>query len=336
MQVCVRGVAARPGMPALGGVLVELGDDGLTLTTTDLEIVVRARVAASGEAGRALVPARVLADLVRNVVAEEVELVQEGPVVRFGGGTASFRLRTLPTDDLPTLPSPPPGIVFELDPAVLRRALCAASRDETRPVMSSVLLEGDDDGLTIVATDDYRLAIVRAGGVAGRFTALVPARAAAEAARMAAPVTVQLGDGGIEFSSAACSVRSRLVDGTFPPYRRLLEGEWAARLVAPREDLLRRVRLVSLLAADEPVMLELEPGRVVVSCRSQAVGEGREELAGEYTGEPMSVLFNPAYLVAGVEAAAGERVVLDLSGPHSRAVIRDDGFTYVVNPIRRS
>ncbi len=347
LQTVLRSVGARAGIPALSGVLVELTDQDLRLTTTDLELTTRVRVPVTGEAGKVVVPARLLAEIVRNLPSDDVELVVEDGTVKVAGGRARFGLRSLAAEDFPRTELTGETTTFKVEGDLLAGALNqvapAASRDETRPVLTGVLFEGEGEGLRIVATDSYRLAVrkVAVAGASG-MKMLAPARAVVEVARIAAGQTVeiQVSASQVSFQAGDVVVQSRLIEGEFPAYRQLLPEDLPNTLEVERDPFIQALRRVAVLAQDAtPVFLELEPDRVRMVCQAQGLGEAAEEADGQYTGEQVRIAFNPGYLEAGVTACDQDRVKLELSDPQRPALIRgveEQEFVYLLMPIRVS
>lgn len=347
LQTVLRSVGARAGIPALAGVLMELDDQKLSLTTTDLEITTKVDLPVSGQAGQALLPARLLSEIVRNLPSDDVEFVQDNGSMRVSGRTTRFDLRSLPAEDFPRVQPSDEQITFAMDSqafgAALGQVVTAASRDETRPVLTGVLFEGEGDELRLVATDSYRLALrtLQVPG-SGEIKILVPARAVAEVVRMAGSGEIRVLTSGsqVAFEAGPVVLRSRLIEGEFPAYRQLLPEGLPNVLEAERSSLIESLRRIGVLAQDAtPVFLELEDGAVRMTCQSQGLGNGDETVEGDYTGEPMRVAFNPGYLSQGVEAAGTERVRIELGDPQRPALVKavgDDSFRYLLMPIRVS
>ncbi len=302
LQTVGRSVGVRAGIPALSGVLAELEDTELSLTTTDLELTTRVRIPVSGEAGRVVVPARYFSEIVRNLPSDEVEFVTENGSVRISGGRARYTLRSLAAEDFPRLQPGGQTISFTVPGEQFGQALHqvapAASRDETRPVLTGVLFENEGQNLRLVATDSYRLAVRTLPVAVGEgLKLLVPARAVVEVARLssAAEIKVDVTASQISFESGSVLVSSRLIEGEFPAYRQLLPNDLPNVLVVTKTTFLEALRRVAVLAQDAtPVYLELEEGRVRLQCQAQGIGEVVDEVDAEYSGEPVRVAFNPA------------------------------------------
>lgn len=348
LQTALRSVGARAGIPALSGVLIELTDTDLSLTTTDLEITTRVKLSLTGEAGRVLLPARLLSEIVRSLPTDEVELVTDNGSVRVAGGRARFEIRSLAPEDFPRVDAPSDDGSLVLEGDLVAKALAqvapAASRDETRPVLTGVLLEGEGDELRVVATDSYRLALrkLRAPGVDGT-KLLVPARAVVEVGRLAAgqsEVRMEVGTAQVGFQLGDVALQSRLIEGEFPAYGQLLPEELPNQLSIRKEPFLESLKRVAVLAQDAtPVFLEIGDEGIRLTCHAQGLGEGVEEVEGTYSGEEMRAAFNPAYLETGIAATESEDVVIEFSDPQRPALVHAPGdrdFIYLLMPIRVS
>jgi DNA polymerase III subunit beta len=348
LQIVQRGVSSRPGIPALTGVLLEAADGGdLTLTTTDLEVSARLSIAVQvSEPGQVLVPARLFTDTVKSLSNAPVEFDADRGQAHIRCAAFEGSLRLLSVEDFPTLQAPS-GIRVTVEAGTFAEAVAqvgkAASRDEARPVLTGVLLEISREGVTMVATDSYRLAVRDLIATAqGEAKAIVPERAVTEAGRAAASEE----KGGIELivDDAQVSVRvgtltltSRLIEGEFPNYRQLLPEGYENRLTISRQQLMDAVRRVGLLARDTtPVRLEFNALGVKLSSSSPDVGQAVEAVEARYEGEDMTVAFNPGYLADGLAVTGGESVRLEVRDGLKPGIVRgeSDEFTYLVMPVR--
>jgi DNA polymerase-3 subunit beta len=348
LQTVQRAVSARPGIPALTGVLLEASADGtLTLTTTDLEVSARLSTDVQvTEEGAALVPARLLADTVKSLSDAPVEIEADQSQARIRCAAYEGSLRLLPVEDFPAL-QPPSGtrIVAEAPrfAEAVGQVARAASRDEARPVLTGVLLEVSREGVTLVATDSYRLAVRDlVATAAGESKAIVPERALSEAGRAAqaiekGEVEVFVDDSQVSFQTGALTLTSRLIEGEFPNYRQLLPERYESRLTVSRQQLIDAVRRVGLLARENsPVRLEFNALGVKLSSSSPDVGQAVEAVEARYEGEDVTAAFNPGYLADGLSAATGESVRLEVRDGLKPGVVRgeSDEFTYLVMPVR--
>ena len=348
LQTVQRGVSSRPGIPALTGVLIEASAEGaLTLTTTDLEVSARLSIDVQvSEPGISLVPARLLADTVKSLSDAPVEFESDQSQVRIRCSAYEGSLRLLPAEDFPAL-QPPSGIRIVAGTPRFAEAVGqvarAASRDEARPVLTGILLEVSREGVTMVATDSYRLAVRDlVATAAGEARAIVPERALSEAGRAAqavekGEVEVFVDESQVSFQVGPLMLTSRLIEGEFPNYRQLLPEQYESRLTVSRQHLIDAVRRVGLLARDtSPVRLEFNALGVKLSSSSPDLGQAVEAVEARYEGEDVTAAFNPNYLADGLAAASGESVRLEVRDGLKPGIVRgeSDEFTYLVMPVR--
>jgi len=348
LQTVQRGVASRPGIPALTGVLMDAGQEGqLTLSTTDLEVAARQTIEVQvTEAGVALVPARLLGDTVKSLSNAPVEFETDQSQARIRCAAYEGTLRLLPAEDFPAMQEPDGVAITAVAGAfaeAVTQAARAASRDEARPVLTGVLIEVSREGVVFAATDSYRLAVRDLVATAdGETKAIVPERALTEAGRAAAAdekntMQIHVGESQVSFKIGQLTLTSRLIEGEFPNYRQLLPDQHESRLTISRQQLLDAVRRVGLLARDAtPVRIEFNALGVKLSSSSPDLGQAVETVEARYEGEDLTVAFNPQYLADGLTAAVGESVRLDVRDGLKPGVVRGEGdeFTYLVMPVR--
>lgn len=348
LQTVQRGVSTRPGIPALTGVLIEAADDGtLTLTTTDLEVSARLTIEVQvQEGGVALVPARLIADTVKSLSDAPVEIEADGGQARIRCAAYEGALRLLPAEDFPSLQGPGgTRVVVEVGAfgEAVGQAARAASRDEARPVLTGVLVEVNREGITLVATDSYRLAVREVvATAAGEARAIVPERAMSEAGRAASgdekgEVEIHIDEAQVSFRIGSLSLTSRLIEGEFPNYRQLLPEAYESRLIVSRQQLVDAVRRVGLLARDtSPVRMEFNALGVKLSSSSPDLGQAVEAVEAQYEGDDVTVAFNPQYLIDGLTASTGDTVRVEVRDGLKPGVVRgeSDAFTYLVMPVR--
>ena len=347
LQVVQRAVSTRPGIPALTGVLINASGEDLVLAATDLEVSAQLRLPVQvQEDGVALVPARLLADMVKSFDQAPVEFEADGGQARIVCSNYEGTVRCLPAEDFPMLQEPT-GTRVTVEAAAFAEAVSqvtrAASRDEARPILTGVLLEVSREGVTMVATDSYRLAMREMTATAeGEAKVLVPERALAEAGRAAAgdekgEIELFLEPSAVAFRIGSLSLTSRLIEGEFPPYRQLLPEDYQSRLTASRQQLLDAVRRVGLLARESsPVKLEFNALGVRLSSSSPDLGGAVEVVEAQYEGEEMTAAFNPQYLSDGLTGATAERIVLEVRDGLKPALVRGEGeaFVYLVMPVK--
>lgn len=353
LGVAVRGVSTRSAIQTLSGVLVSARGGTVELQATDMELGIRVRIEAPAEReGTALLPGRLLLDVVRSLPGEDLTFEARGAEgdVLVASGSASFHLRTLPPEDFPTLPAPG-GEVVRLSASAFSetvgRVARAASRDETRPHLTGVLVSASERRLQMVATDSYRLSVKETAleeSLEGSIEANVPARALQEVTRIASTagadeVGVTTRQNQVVFEVGPVVLSSRLVEGRFPNYRQLLPESYEHELRIDGAELLAVVRRVSLLAQkNAPLRLKFSEGELEVSARTPDVGEARETLPLAFHGETLEIGFNPDFLRDGLESAGSDDLVLKLISPLRPGLVESgsdgEGFLYLVMPIR--
>jgi DNA polymerase-3 subunit beta len=352
LQVVGRGVSTRTTVQILAGILLRAGDGRLSLSATDMEISLRVSLEAQVEdEGSVVVPGRLLVDIVRLLPAGEVTIshrAEEG-VVELTCGSASYRLNTYAAEDFPRLPEIEDEAAFTVDKEAfvdtIARVGRSASRDESRPVLTGVLVRFEGDKLVMAATDSYRLSVKETSlsDSPGReIEAIVPARALAELARIAQggeSGTIQVGvqENQVVFGVADVWLTARRIDGQFPNYKQLLPESFEAEVTMPREEFLDVVRRTGVLAQKKsPLRLRFEDGALTVSAQTQDVGEAHESLPISYSGEAIEIGFNADFLRDGLESVNDESVRLKLISPLRPGLIHgeSDDFLYLIMPIR--
>lgn len=350
--------AARPGaaQAARSGVRVVLEGDRLQATGTDLDLTIQVEATVAGDGdGVAVIPARLAADIVRSlepgaVTVEGAGAADDADEVRITAGRSNFSVRTLPADDFPRL-APPPAERVTLDAAeladALRQVVRAASTDDAVPVITGVLLAAEGDGVRLVATDRYRLAVRDLPGVQvfrdGQ-RVLIPSRALGEVQRLlsgAGTIEVGLGEREAVFEVGNTRVTTRLVEGEFPNYQQLIPSSYPNRLTVGREALLDAIRRVKLLVRDQhtPVRVTLRSDSIQLQAVDSEMGQAVEDVDAKYEGTEMTVAFNPTYLADGVDAVVGDEIVLETLDPMKPAVVRSlegAAYLYLLMPVRVS
>ena len=226
----------------------------------------------------------------------------------------------------------------------LRQVVRAASTDEARPILTGVMMTAEGDGLRMVATDSYRLAVRDLVGqqvLKADQKVLVPGRALTELQRLVSggeDVTMRLGDRDATFEVGSTRLTTRLIEGEFPNYRQLIPASHPNTLTVEREPLLEAIRRVKILAKDAtPVRLQMGGDTLRLTAITQDVGNATEELDAQFKGSELTVAFNPDYLAAGVEACNGTSVTLFTLDALKPAVVRgvgNDDYLYLLMPVR--
>ena len=369
LSIAGRAVSARTAVSmALGGVRIEAAGNHLAVVGTDLDLTVHVSTEAIGITdGVCVAPAKLLADIVRSLEPGAVTIESEGEKVEIGAARSRFSLRTFPVDDFPSLPDPPPpatSLAAASLAGALRQVVRAASGDDARPLLTGVLIAAEGNGVRLVATDSYRLAMRDIDGsdaLADGAEILVPARALSELQKLPAlglaakdvasadgsgdgeapAIGLSVGEHDITFTVGGVQVSTRLLDGSYPDYRQLIPSEYPNRLHVGKDSLLDALRRVRLLVRDNttPVRLAMRPGGVDLTVVSQEVGDASETVDADFEGADLTIAFNPTYLIDGVEAVSGDEVLLETVDATKPATVRaaeETNFRYLLMPVRVS
>ncbi|HEY3960508.1 MAG TPA: DNA polymerase III subunit beta [Solirubrobacteraceae bacterium] len=354
LQTVTRVASTRSAVQALSGVMIS-APEGSTpeLLATDMEIGLRVPLQAEASGvGSVVLPARLLLDVARSLPAATVTLESRAAEqdVELISGSATFHLRTLRSEDFPTLPSPSPEtritIPAEAFVSTVSRVARSASRDETRPVLTGILMSASGQELRMVATDSYRLSVKETAlesPLHDSLEANVPARALQELVRIAQTaeadsLAVSIGQSQVVFELGDTVLSSRLIDGQFPNYRQLLPESVDHELRLSSAELTEVVRRISLLAQKNvPLRLSFAEGALTVSAQTPDVGEASETIPVPFHGDLFEIGFNPEFLRDGLESIETEELVLKLISPLRPGLIEapDSGdFVYLIMPIR--
>ena len=355
-----RGVSARSTIQLLGGILLEAGDGVVRLSATDMEISIQTSSPAEvEEEGRVVIPARIFNDIVRSLPSGSFSLEHDdsGGTVRLAAGENEYRIRAYAADDFPQLPGFDAEAAFRMSGDLLvetiEKVSRSYSRDETRPVLTGILISFEENRVRMVTTDSYRLSIketeLATTAFEGSREAIIPARAMQEVARIFGSegkdeVEVSLSENQALFRIGDVLFGTRLIDGNFPEYRRLLPTTFEREISVNREDLMGTLRRVNLFAQRQtppvPVSLSFSSGSVEVIVRNGEVGEAHERLPAT-SEDDFLISFNPGYLLDGVSAIDTEKVVFKLNEALKPGLIvpgvdgeEEPDFLYLIMPMR--
>ena len=347
LAVVSRAVSTRGSVQVLAGVLLQAQAGLVQLAATDMELSLRTSFPATVEGeGSLVIPGKLLVDLVRLLPESEVsiEYRAEDGAVRLTSGSYSSRVNVFAAEDFPRLPAIEVPFQEIAAPALLEtidRVSRAASRDESRPVLTGVLVRFEGRKLVMAATDSYRLSVKETEFETDgpELEAIIPARALQELVRLAAGAeTVSLGvnENHVIFGTGSAWLTTRRIDGQFPNVKQLLPETFEAELTLPRAELLDVVRRAGVMAQrNAPLRLRFAEGELTISAQSQDVGETSESLPVAYTGEPLEIGFNAEFLKEGLESVTTDEVTLKLINPLRPGLLTEgDSFWYLIMPIR--
>ncbi|MDP2183391.1 MAG: DNA polymerase III subunit beta [Actinomycetota bacterium] len=350
LSAASRGLSSRSTLPILSGILVSSKGSEVVFQATDLEISVRSSVAANVEKeGQAVLPGKLISDIVRSLPEAAVTVFLEGDTASIACGQSSFTVKTLPADDFPKFPEVSADTQIDVPTKVLSsvasRVSRAVSRDETRPVLTGVLVVVDGPSLRMVATDSYRLAvkeiILEKSGPT--LEVVIPGKALDEVSRLSAgteSVHIGVAENQVSFSFGTTVFVTRRIEGTFPNYKQLIPKETETTVLVGREDLYAAVKRVSLLAQQNtPLRLSVsaEDQTLSLSATTQDIGDASEDLMVSASGPDVEIAFNHAFLADGLNSTDSESVSVEIVSPLKPGVIRakeDEGFLYLLMPVR--
>ncbi len=353
LQSVSRAVATRSTLPILGNVLIEAQQGQLKLVTTDLEIGMTCTVPLDGgESGAVTVPERIIQDVVGNLPADAELTISadERNLLTVSAGKSQYTIHGLPADEFPALPQVPSETVLSMPGSVLRdvvrKTLFAASTDEGRVILTGCLLTWDGQTATMVATDTHRLAVKRAAA-GGKFSqpvaVIIPARALQELLRLLGnsdePVDVTVSESQVLFTCGHVQLVSRLIEGQFPAYERVIPQETHKRMTINRQQFYEAVRRASIVARAESnkIVLRSIDSTLTISAETGDVGKAYEEVPISLDGDVVEIAFNAEYLQDVLGVLDSETIELGLTGPLNPGLIKADGeadYLYVVMPMQ--
>ena len=363
LALVTRGVSSRSTIQLLGGVLVEAGDGAIRLSGTDMELSVQTSTPAEvSEDGRVVIPARIFNDVVRSLPGGQLSLEHDsaGGNVKLAAGENEYSIRAYAAEDYPQLPTFEDEGSFTMSGEMLvdtvEKVSRSYSRDETRPVLTGILISFEDSKVKMVTTDSYRLSIKEtelATTFDGSREAIIPARAMQEVGRIFSGsdeerIEVALSENQALFRIGDVLLGTRLIDGNFPEYKRLLPTTFEREISVPREELIGTLRRVNLFAQRQtppvPVSLAFSEGAVEVIVRSPEIGEAHEKLTASSEND-FSISFNPGYLLDGVSSVDTDNVMFKFNEALKPGLIvpgpkdgnggeADTDFLYLIMPMR--
>jgi DNA polymerase-3 subunit beta len=356
-----KSISNRPITTALLGIVIDANEE-ITLSGSDLETSAKAKFKAEvSQKGKVLVPGRLLAEISRSLPAKPISFVLEGTRVLVSAGSAKFTLPTLPLSEYPTLPELPAAsgsLNSDLFATAVNQVAIAAGKDDSLPTLTGVFVEINKNQITLAATDRYRLAVRELTWSAQdaniETTSLLRARTLADAAKSligTSQVTIALAPSTtneklVGFISEGKTMTSRVLDGSFPPFRHLLPSESTADAiieVAPFLDSVRRVALVTDKTV--PLRLNFSNNTLQLEAGTGDEAQASEKLDINYKGEDINIAFNPTYLTDGLTAINTAFVHISFTGANKPAVLTGQteagsapitNYKYLLMPMRYS
>lgn len=360
LSIVGRAVSPRSTLPVLGNVLLATDGGRLKLSATNLEVGISCWIGAKvDEDGATTVPARTFIDLVNTLPPERVdmELIARTQTLNLRTGRSEANIKGIDAQEFPIMPTGEDESGIPVETESLRTAIeqvaFAAATDESRPILTGVLLQFDGDRLTMAAADGYRLSVRSISltrPVADPFSIIVPARALSELARVSGEqqdpivITVTPTHNQVLFQLTDILLVSQLIDGNFPDYRQIIPRNWNTHTVVDTATLLKACKTALIFARDAAHISrlhikpgsDLNPGHIIVSATSAETGDDVSELDATVEGEELEIAFNVRYLIDVLSVAGTPQVSLDATTADSPGVIRPVGdvdYTHVIMPM---
>lgn len=348
-----RSVGIRSQLPVLGNLLIQATQGKIILSATNLEIgVVKSIKAEITEEGEITVPAKTLVDVIANLAGEKINIGGDGEIIEITTETFSSSLNGISATEFPNIPlsgKQTSTINPQLLAKVLPEVTFSAAVDEGRPILTGILTEVKDKKLQLVATDGYRLAhlSVEVEDEAS-FKALVPRHTFEEVMRLIGEdeadkiqIAISEDQNQIVFSFGNTQISSRLIEGQFPAWEKIIPTEIKTRVIVDRTELLKAVKLASVFARGEAniVRLQTTKSKLILTSETKELGSQKKEVEAKIEGDETQISFNTKYLVDGLVAFSSSQVMVELSGSLSAAIIKpigEDGLEYIVMPVNLS
>jgi DNA polymerase-3 subunit beta len=349
-----QGIVERKNtIPILANVLIEAKGDEVRMLATDLEVALRSRCPASvAKSGSLTVPAKKLFEIVKALPETDVRIEEDKNGVKVAADRFDSRMQTLPREDFPSLPDATGAARATLPGSALKEMIAktqfAITGEDTRYFLNGAKFVLTPDSLTLVATDGHRLALVEVKhkvGVTQEVGVILPKKTLLELGKLLAEgdgdVTFESGENHLFFEVGGRVLISRMIDGQFPAYERVIPKGNDKLIEFDRERLTSAVKRVALLSNERSraVKFEIDNGKVEVTSSSSEFGEAREQLPVEYSGSAMAISFNAQYVVDFLNVVDTDVVSLSLKDEVSQAVMKPVGsdgydYTYVIMPMR--
>ena len=343
-------ISTRATLPILSNILMEAQQGQLKLTATDLDIGISCAVPVDiQEPGTITIPAKRFGDIIKELPDDSISIeTKKNNLIIIETKSCQFKIMGLPYEDFPKLPEFKEGGVIKLEQATLKEMLAltsfAVSLDETRYILNGILFKLNQTGLTFVATDGKRLAVIvktLKQNTEKDLRIIVPLKTIQELNRNLqeeGELSMLFGNNQVLFDLGSAVIISRLIEGEFPDYQQVVPPASENKINVGREQFLLAVRRAALLSTPDyqAVKLEVFKNKLVVSKSTPDIGESREEVTIEYQGKEIAIGFNPNYLIDVLKNLQEEKIEFELTDTEKPGVIRIDGYVYIVLPMRLS
>ncbi len=353
LQSVSRSCGVKAQLPVIGNILISAHVNQLKLSATNLEIgVVKILAAQIQEEGEVTIPARTLVEIISNLSNQQLELTASNDQLKITSKGFSSQMNGISASEFPAIPLAGSNEVT-IDAQVLLKSLpevaFSAAVDEGRPVLTGILTEIKDKSLQMVATDGYRLAFKTVGvDESSHFKALIPRRTLEEVNRLIGEesgdqvkISTSENQNQMIFTIGNTTLSSRLIDGQFPAWERIIPAEIKSTIHVEKAALLKAVKLSAVFARNEANVIKFQAGpeKLVLTSEARELGNQTNEVEAKFEGEEMTIAFNVKFIQEALSAVPSSTVVIELSGPLSAARIKpagDEQLAYIIMPVNLS
>lgn len=350
LTVVQKGVSTRSTLPVLSGIYIETEGDSVTFQTTDLELSIQYNAPAMvEEEGMAVVPGKLIVDIVKSLPDAAVHITagEEDAVITCD--TSSFSIKCLNPEDFPSFPvvqtDQTISIPFEVFSSMAKRVCRVASRDESRPILTGVLVTLEGGTLRMVSTDSYRLAVSQRAVEtdAQDFNAVIAASFMSELAALpktGEDISLALAENQIVVSYHETVFVNRRIEGRYPNYKQLLPPNYETRAVVGTSALAAAVKRAGLLGQNGSSVkftVDADAQLLTLSSAVQDIGSAQESIPAQVEGQSVEIAFNGGYVVEGLSAVNDQSVALELQNSMRPGIFKgadDQDYLYLVMPVR--
>lgn len=353
LQAVARSVGVRSTLPVLDNVLLAIEDNKLKIAATNLEIgVIKYINVNSEEPGEITVPARTLVELISGLGPNKVSINAKEEVLTIESGKFKASINGIAAAEFPAIPlSSEKGVSFAREVFLTSSQIIFASAvDEGRPVLTGILIDASDNKLDFVATDGFRLAHRRVDlpKDSPQFKSLIPRRTFEEVLRIISEedideinISQSQNQNQVVFTLGSTIVSSRLIEGQFPAWGKIIPEKIAARALVEKEELLKAVKLAAVFSKNETniVILNIQKGILKLESHTKEVGSQENEITGEIEGEELTIAFNTKFILDAISNSPSTQVMIEFSGGLSATLIKPvgvEGLEYIIMPVRLS
>lgn len=353
LQAVARSVGVRSTLPVLDNILLSVENKKLKIAATNLEVGVIKHINVDEEvAGEITIPAKTLVELVSGLGQNKVTFESAGEILTISSGKFKASLNGITASEFPAIPiSSDKGVSFPKEAFLTSsQILFASAADEGRPILTGILTESSGGKLDFVATDGFRLAHrqLKLPDSTTQFKSLIPKRTFEEVLRLISEenveevnIAVSENQNQAVFTLSNTIVSSRLIEGQFPAWGKIIPQKIVARAMVEKDELLKAIKLAAIFAKNEAniVVLTTQKGLLKLESHTKELGSQENEIEGEIEGEELKIAFNTKFLLDAISNSPSSQVMIEFSGALSAVLIKPigvDGLEYIVMPVRLS